>query len=348
MSIILPNEILSIENLILIFPNEILNLIFSYIGPSSTAEKLKPYINNNDDVEKKKFYMPHSFIDYILNHNRRDIICNMLIRKNIKNEEDDEDIYKIMRKWEENDKAQKKINENILLPKILYSENSKIPDKVLNLIVCKKEPHYIAKLLNFEINKFRIKKECDIFFFMSFKTWILHVYYYKCYYKLQLYNANNKTHKKLNIKNEYTNNYIRNKEEEEEEDARPFDIDRYNNSNKNNIYEKRKIREARIFDEDERPFLTIINIYNKKNEELRRNILINQKKIREKNEELIRNLLRRPILTHELELERAYNQFNNIDEHEVEEYYRANQVNSDNNSDSDSDSDLSSNGDYEY
>jgi hypothetical protein len=116
------------------FPDEILNLIFSYIPPSPIVAILKPHINKY--FKSNEYQSDMSFKAWILREN----ICKWI---NLQKKTRDEIMaFYIERRLRS--KIQPKINENRLLPRILYSSLS---NEVLNTIKYKSDSHPNSKLI---------------------------------------------------------------------------------------------------------------------------------------------------------------------------------------------------------
>jgi hypothetical protein len=123
------------------FPNEILNLIFSYIGPTPIVEILKPEINKY--LSSNEYQVDMSFKEFILRQNINKWIKLQKINKQEKNN--------FFFERHLRSKTQPKINENRLLPRILYSSLS---NEVLNIIKCKSDSHPNSKIINELIKRY--------------------------------------------------------------------------------------------------------------------------------------------------------------------------------------------------
>jgi hypothetical protein len=170
-------------------PIEILNIIFSYVPRSPIVALLKPEINNylilddydsdfyddDDDDDNNDDDKKNNFKEYILKNNflhRLDKYYNFRDLSNIKDNMErmvkfyfiydlnqiygrrNEPYIKIYLEWINRRITQSKINENRLLPKILYTYLS---NDELKLIKCKSEQHSCAKIINTEINELKYK-----------------------------------------------------------------------------------------------------------------------------------------------------------------------------------------------
>jgi hypothetical protein len=125
-------------------PIEILNMIFSYVGPSPIVEILKPkinkYLTSNDCIAFNR-----GFNEWIL----KETFFYRLNRyyynsDNIRVFEEGE---KIRNEW----LKRKLPSENRLIPRILYNS---LDDDVLTFIKYKREPHPNAEILNNEIKSY--------------------------------------------------------------------------------------------------------------------------------------------------------------------------------------------------
>jgi hypothetical protein len=124
-------------------PNEILNMIFSYVGPSPIVEILKPeinkYLTSNHCILLKK-----SFNERILENNLFYRLDKYYY--NTDDIRDYEEGKKLYNQWLE----RKLPSENRLIPRILYNS---LDNDVLQLIKYKRNPHPNAEIMNNKIEE---------------------------------------------------------------------------------------------------------------------------------------------------------------------------------------------------